>query len=260
MLKKIIYSVLTLIICIVVSNNVYSAIPKDYYQGTTGLTGEELKTKLHNIIKGHKEFSYKQLWEILKSTDEDPENPNNVILLYSGWSIPKPQKDGGILIWNREHVWAKSHGEFGTKKPAGTDLHHIRPADPSVNQKRSHLDFDYGGEWYIDPDGETKCKVDGDSWEPRDEVKGDIARMIFYMVIRYEGYGRVPDLELADKVSTTKTRFHGKKSILLKWHSEDPVNDWERRRNDRIYEKQKNRNPFIDHPEFVNRIWIDTEH
>lgn len=100
----------------------------------------------------------------------------------------------------------------------------------------------------------TECFADSDSWEPRDAVKGDIARMMFYMVVRYE-YGAY-DLELVDYTGTSNTPVFGKLSTLLQWHQQDPVDDWERNRNDIIFNSyQGNRNPFIDHPEFVNYIW-----
>ncbi|NOX90729.1 MAG: choice-of-anchor D domain-containing protein [Calditrichaeota bacterium] len=227
-----------------------------YYDPTQNKWGSELKSALHNIIKGHTQYSYSKLWDILRDTDEDPDNPNNVILLYTGWSYPKNKNGGDPDEWNREHVWAKSHGDFGTNPPAGTDVHHIRPTDVSVNSKRGNLDFDNGGSEYIDPDGATGCNYDGDSWEPRDAVKGDVARMMYYMVVRYEGEEGY-DLELVDYTpsTTSKEPLFGKQSTLYQWHRIDSVDDWERRRNDRIYNNwQHNRNPFIDHPEFADRM------
>lgn len=250
-----ILNVLLLFIFLPLTGIVSAEVPENYYDGCDGTNGVKLRAKLHSIIKGHTEFSYKQIWDVLKYTDEDPEDPNNVVLLYTGWSKSKEHVVNGKLIWNREHVWAKSHGKFGTIKPQGTDAHHIRPSDVSVNAKRGHLDFDDGGMLYIDPDGATECKSDVDSWEAGDSQKGDVARMIFYMAVRYEGDDGLPDLKLADKVSTYPSPFHGKLSTLLKWHKLDPVDDWERRRNDRVYDKQRNRNPFIDHPEFATLIW-----
>lgn len=231
-------------------------IPEGYYDDAEGLVELPLKTVLHDIIKDHKQYGYGEVWNILRYSDQDPDNPENVIFLYTGWSKSKFNNGGGASQWNREHTWAKSHGRFGTRKGAGTDAHHLRPTDVTVNSARGNLDFDEGGEIYTDPDGPTTCRVDGDSWEPRDEVKGDVARMLFYMAVRYEGDAPgEPDLELNEKVNNGKNPFHGKLSILLKWHQEDPVSDWELRRNDRVYEKQNNRNPFIDHPEYANYIW-----
>lgn len=224
-----------------------------YYKNAMGKSGETLKSVLHNIIKGHTKLSYNQVWNGIMDTDEDPNNSNNVILLYTGRSQAKSQKGSGVNDWNREHVWAKSHGNFGTAAGPGTDLHHLRATDASVNSCRGHLDFDNGGVIHSEATG---CRYDSDSWEPRDEVKGDIARMLFYMAVRYEGDNGEVDLELNDKVNNGTAPYMGRLSVLLKWNEQDPVDEIERRRNDIIYNKyQHNRNPFIDHPEWVNAIW-----
>ncbi|MGB3566555.1 MAG: endonuclease [Priestia megaterium] len=227
---------------------------EDYYRTTAGKTGNTLKTELHNIIDHHTELSYSAVWEALKKTDEDPANANNVILLYTGRSQAKSTNGGGVDDWNREHVWAKSHGDFGTAMGPGTDLHHLRPTDVSVNSTRGNLDFDNGGTEHSEALGNY---FDSDSWEPRDEVKGDVARMLFYMAVRYEGdISDEPDLELNNTVNNGTAPYHGKLSVLLQWNAQDPVDDRERRRNDIIYsDYQHNRNPFIDHPEWVNEIW-----
>ncbi|MEH6858542.1 endonuclease [Priestia megaterium] len=227
---------------------------EDYYRTTAEKTGNSLKTELHNIIDHHTELSYSAVWEALKKTDEDPANANNVILLYTGRSQAKGTNGGGVDDWNREHVWAKSHGDFGTAMGPGTDLHHLRPTDVSVNSTRGNLDFDNGGTEHSEALGNY---FDSDSWEPRDEVKGDVARMLFYMAVRYEGdVSDEPDLELNNTVNNGTAPYHGKLSVLLQWNAQDPVDDRERRRNDIIYsDYQHNRNPFIDHPEWVNEIW-----
>ncbi len=245
---------------------VFGQIPAGYYDSASGLTGAPLKAELNNIIDGHTEFSYSQVWDQLKYTDEDPNNSNNVLLLYTGWSYPKNDNGGAVTEWNREHTWAKSHGGFGTTMPTGTDLHHLRPTDVTVNSARGNLYFDNGGSQYSDPSryGQsgtfpTGCYRDGDSWEPRDEVKGDVARMIFYMATRYEGENGEVDLEVYDGIpSNGSDPLHGVLSTLLAWHNSDPVSAWEVRRNNRIYERQGNRNPYIDHPEYVQAVWGGT--
>lgn len=137
---------------------------------------------------------------------------------------------------------------------AGTDIHHLRPTDMSVNSTRNNLDFDNGGKEHTEALGNY---YDSDSWEPRDEVKGDVARMLFYMAVRYEGdVSDEPDLELNNVVNNGSAPYHGKLSVLLQWHQQDPVDASERRRNEIIYsDYQHNRNPFIDHPEWVSAIW-----
>lgn len=227
--------------------------PDGYYDAANGKSGEQLKSALHDIIDDHTEISYSNVWEALRETDEDPSNSNNVILLYTGRSQGKNENGGNADDWNREHVWAKSHGDFGTSMGPGTDLHHLRPTDASVNSSRSNLDFDEGGSEHTEAAGNY---YDSDSWEPRDSVKGDVARMIFYMDVRYEGDSGEPDLELNNQVNNGSAPYHGKLSVLLEWHEEDPVDDLERRRNEIIYnDYQHNRNPFIDHPEWVAEIW-----
>ncbi len=231
-------------------------IPAGYYDNAQGLTGEELKDVLHDIIDNHTEHSYNAILDyILKNTDEDPNNSNNVILLYTGRSQAKSTFGGGANDWNREHVWAKSHGDFGNNPPAGTDAHHIRPTDASVNSSRGNLDFDMGGSPVPEAPG---CFRDGDSFEPRDAIKGDVARMIFYMATRYDGSDGVPNLEVVDQVNTSPNPRHGKLSQLILWNTQDPPDAFEINRNDVIYyDYQNNRNPFIDHPEYVNEIWGD---
>jgi endonuclease I len=232
-------------------SSLFAQIPTDYYNDAEGKTGDALKSALHNIIDGHNAGSYDLLWTILPESDEDPDNSSNFILIYTGRSIPKTSS---YPAYNREHVWAKSHGDFGTSAPAGTDAHHLRPSDVDVNSARGNLDFDNGGTLVS---GTTGCYSDGDSFEPRDAVKGDVARMMFYMATRYEGdVSGEPDLELVDYITgSTSSPIFGKLSTLLQWHIDDPVDDIERHRNEVVYSYQNNANPFIDHPEYVCQIW-----
>ena len=145
------------------------------------------------------------------------------------------------------------HGDFGTTIGPGTDLHHLRPANATVNSTRNNLDFDEGGEEVEDAPGNF---YDNDSFEPRDEVKGDVARMILYMSVRYEGNDEYPDLEPNDEVENNKDPYIGRLSKLKEWNEADPPSDFEKNRNEVIFDKfQKNRNPFIDHPEWVGEIW-----
>lgn len=224
-----------------------------YYANAVGKTGTALRGSLHAIINVQTTLSYDQVWESLRDTDQDPANSNNVILLYSGRSQSKYLNGGGADDWNREHVWAKSHGGFGTSTGPGTDVHHLRPTDVSVNSLRGNKDFDHGGS----PVGEAPdCYTDADSWEPRDAVKGDVARMIMYMAIRYEGDDSWPDLEMNQLVNNGSTPYHGRLSVLLQWNQQDPPDAFEQRRNQVIYERwQGNRNPFVDHPEWATSIW-----
>ncbi|MBQ0970641.1 endonuclease [Streptomyces sp. RK31] len=225
----------------------------DYYEGAEGKTGEALKSALHSIISDQTKLSYSAVWNALKETDEDPSNSGNVILLYSGASRSKSLNGGDVGDWNREHVWAKSHGDFGTSTGPGTDIHHLRPSDVQVNSIRGNKDFDNGGSAVTNGGGSL---TDSDSFEPRDAVKGDVARMILYMAVRYEGTDGWPDLEPNNSVSNGSAPYIGKLSVLKEWHEQDPPDSFEQRRNDVIFESyQHNRNPFIDHPEWVEAIW-----
>ena len=230
----------------------------EYYAETSGLAGTSLKAKLNRIIRDHRYYSYTPcVWEILKAADEDPDNPNNVIGIYTGRSIRKVDRvdrSNNPNDWNREHIWAKSHGFPDRFQHAHTDAHHIRAADQSVNEERGNNDFADGG-W---PDGEcTQCREGNFTWEAPPGVKGDIARMMFYMAVRYEGNddSGTPDLELVDRRTSSGEPFFGKLCTLLDWHFRDPVSRAERRRNNIVYSWQENRNPFIDVPEFVSAIW-----
>ncbi|MFD4243363.1 endonuclease I family protein [Streptomyces sp. NPDC058525] len=230
-----------------------AAAADDYYAAAEGKTGAALKAALHGIIKNQSKVNYDGVWNALKVTDQDPANPDNVILLYSGRSQSKSTNGGGANDWNREHVWAKSHGDFGTATGPGTDLHHLRPEDVTVNSTRGNKDFDRGGS----PVGEAPGSLtDADSFEPRNAVKGDVARMLLYMAVRYEGGDGFANLELNDRVGNGSAPAHGRISVLKQWHQMDPPDAFEQRRNQIIFDVyQHNRNPFIDHPEWVASIW-----
>ena len=243
----------------------------NYYDPiSAGALGEQLRFELYNLIKGHIEFPYTSyttdVWDILMKSDEDPTNSENVILLYTGRSKAKVENQGVLGTgdpdaWNREHVWAKSRGDFGTDPPAGTDAHHLRPTDNTVNSARGNKDFDNGGDPVYDSGVLTDCFTDSDSWEPRDEVKGDVARMLFYMDVRYEGERGDPELHIVDYTGPLPDDYPpiiGKLETLLTWHAADPVDGFEQNRNNVVYGYQTNRNPFIDHPEWVDKIWGST--
>ncbi|MGP4084354.1 endonuclease I family protein [Streptomyces sp. KR55] len=230
-----------------------TAYDDTYYEDAIGKTGTALKDSLHTIISDQTTISYSAVWNALKVTDQDPNNSSNVILLYSGISRSKSLNGGSTGNWNREHVWAQSHGDFGTSAGPGTDLHHLRPEDVQLNSIRGNKDFDNGGSAVSNGGGSL---TDSNSFEPRDAVKGDVARMILYMVVRYEGDDSWPDLEPNDSVSNGSVPYHGRLSVLKQWNDEDPPDAFEERRNELIYDSyQGNRNPFIDHPEWVEAIW-----
>jgi endonuclease I/pimeloyl-ACP methyl ester carboxylesterase len=220
-----------------------------YYQNVSTTSSVSLRNQLHELIDNHNVASYNDCRDHLQLTDQDPNNSNNIILIYKQNSILRDW-DAGVT-WNREHVWAKSLGNF-TSGPAYSDLHHLKPADPSVNSSKSNKSFDVGGEQHPEA---SECFSTQFTWEPSDNVKGDVARMLFYMDVRYEGDGNEPNLTIVEEVDTYPNPNIGRLSTLLQWHIQDPVDDFEINRNEVIYGIQENRNPFIDHPEYVSIIW-----
>lgn len=233
----------------------------EYYNSITNQTGQDLVVALYNIISNNRVLSYNDCWDAISYTDEDPNNSNNVLLIYTGRSQAKTTKASGTdsskqSYWNREHVWPQS--AFASASNAKTDLHHLRASDVSVNSTRGNKMFDECSGSYIfdsttcdnlDSNLNTYCRTDSVAFEPRDEVKGDIARMLFYMAVRYYNVLELVNNPVAANGET------GCLDTLLKWHNSDPVDAYEERRNERIYEIQGNRNPFIDNPSYVNLIW-----
>jgi len=236
--------------------------PETYYERAQGQSGEALKASLHTIISGHLIIPYSEVASAFTQLDADPAQPGSVIQFYTGRST--------VADFNKEHVWAKSHGGFGYDSYAGySDLHALRPTRTDVNSARWHLDFAAGGLPYLD----SGCNIiDGLSFEPPDRVKGDVARILFYMVVRYEGDpadSPMPDLELVEGVPSLlnaqglpdnnqhmSTPHMGRLSELLEWHRLDPPDASEKRRNELIFLNfQRNRNPFVDHPEWVQPIF-----
>jgi len=221
-------------------------IPDNYYTSASSLSGAELRAKLKSIINtGAKKLPYTSsstdVWDMCEAGDQNPDNASQVWQIYKEQGISKSAHVSGSTGWNREHTWAKSHGDFGTSQGPGTDGHHLRASDARENSNRSNLDF-------ANVNGpRTK---NGSFYEPPLSAKGDVARSIFYMAVRY---GFTVD-ELGGQ---GKAARHGKLSDLLKWNELDPVDPYEIRRNNVIYGIQNNRNPFIDHPELVKYIFGD---
>ena len=245
-----------------------SKLDENYYSSLEGLNDEEFRTELHQIISSGEieQFSYEALKTELKYLDEDPNNSKNILCILTGKSMDKNSFGGtGKYFWNREHIWPKAHGFNNEDLRPYTDLHHLRAAEAYTNST-FHNDYDYGvvtggvkdefGNEYVNKnDSSTGYGI----YEPRDAVKGDIARMIMYMDIRYEGDSLSNSINLTISSGGTAVSetngYLGDLETLINWHEQDPVDDLEKRRNDKVYERQGNRNPFIDHPEYANVIF-----
>lgn len=250
-------NIITLLFVLLSGSLLAQSIPDGYYDGTDGLTGEELKNKLHQISSGHTVRAYGEFRDtILPDLDEDPDNEDHIILFYKNASIPKQNfaSNNEPDFWNREHTWPSSHGFSDNSDTAYTDVHNLRPSDATVNVSKSNKDFEDIEDIAENEEGEAPdTYTDEDFFEPRDAIKGDVARILFYMDMRYES-SRL-DLDLVDRATYTGDPELGVLSTLIKWHEDDPVDQYEIDRHEKAYGYQGNRNPFIDHPEWVAEVW-----
>lgn len=210
--------------------------------------GYELKKDLRELITSthKKNTTYDDLRTKLALTDVDPNNSNNFIDFYSHISCKSTWDKGNS--WNREHVWPQSRGWF-TTSGAGSDIHHIRPVISNINSTRGNAMFTeinsrdnyqkkYNGVLY-------GYMVGQNYFEPIDEVKGDVARILLYLFVRYK---ESDNYQISVIISSV--------DMLLKWNELDPVDDLEIKRNEVAYSIQGNRNPFIDYPDFANMIYL----
>ncbi len=207
-----------------------------YYSDFEGLYGDALRDGLQSMMLDLINYqSYGDARTILQESDRDPYNHDNIILVYTRLSVPG-EWDGGST-WNREHVWPSLRFPGDRESNLGSDLHSLTPANPSENSSRGYKYFDWETTTY--------------SYEPHDDVKGDVARMMFYMDIMYDA------LSLVDENPNADNYEMGSLIALLQWHILDEVSHFEMYRNDVIEEYQNNRNPFIDYPHFVYLIYYD---
>ena len=258
--------------------NIFAQIPTGYYDGTAGLSGSALKTKLSSIISsGHQTKSYDALDDEYPNSDKDSyyEKDGTVLDIYSENPTETDpyvyqfgvKKCGNYKIegdcYNKEHIFPQ--GYFNKASPMVSDIHHIVPTDGKVNGMRSNFPFGNVGSSvsYTSKNGSklgtsNSVNYSGKVFEPINEFKGDVARMIFYFATRYEA--KLKDFDANDIL--TNTSFPGIQSweleVLKQWHTQDPVSQREIDRNNAAYTYQGNRNPFIDHQEYVAQIWGTT--
>lgn len=237
--------------------------PASYYNSATG-TGTTLKGQLHDIIDNHTEFSYNALRTILQVTDQDPSDPDRMILVYNRESLDVsainptssiPGWDFGVS-WNREHTWPRSRG-VDSSGPDNSDLHQLRPSRNNINSDRGSLNF--GGAFGTNNGNFGVVSDGGTVWYPGDADAGMIARHQFYMAVRYDGSdSQTQDLELS--LGNPGGDTLGNLDRMIEWHYAATPDDFERRRNDIIYDDyQGNRNPFVDRPEYVWSIFVDQQ-
>lgn len=245
---------------------VFTQIPNGYYDNAQGKYGQELRLALYNIIKTNfTSISYNELWDAYPRTDKKPngkvwdiysDNPNGTPPYeYTFFTDQCGNPTGEGDCYNREHTVPASW--FNDASPMYTDLFHVLPTDGYVNNRRSNHPYGKVGNasWTSENGSKLGSSAtsgySGTVFEPIDSFKGDVARIYFYMSTRY-----------MDKIANwTGESFQNNdlsswaKNLFLQWHQLDPVSSKERKRNDSVYVIQHNRNPFVDHPEFVNDIW-----
>lgn len=270
-----------------------SQIPTGYYNSATG-NGYTLKTQLKQIIDDntnglspeylHNPQTYNSLDVLYNTSDKDIyyENDNTILDIYSEnpsgtdpYNFTYGTSECGSYTgegdcYNKEHVIPQS--AFSSAMPMYSDGHHLLPTDGRVNGFRSNYPFGIVGTSLVSQSGISNPTQNGSKlgngantgistgyngivFEPIDEFKGDIARIYFYFVTRYENQVSSWSSYAMFDGSTTKVIADPFLSILLSWHLNDPVSQKEIDRNNAIFEHQNNRNPFVDHPEYVTQIW-----
>jgi len=251
-------------------------IPNGYYNSATG-TGYTLKNQLHNKIKNHNTIQYTPgLWNLYPSTDKKPNG--KVWDIYSNCDFTfGPVSNGGnqdngtggnveCQLYNREHTFPKSW--FNDATPMYSDAFHVMPTDKKINGLRGNMAYGKVAA-NATPISSNGCKIgnnvapDGPAlivFEPADEYKGDIARTYFYMATCYQDVvsgwkNNNPNGAAFLDGSSDRVYQQWSLDLLYSWHVADPVSAKEIARNNAVYAVQNNRNPFIDHPEYVFSIW-----
>ncbi len=270
----------------------FAQIPAGYYDGASALSGYALKTKLHEIISAKNiNWNYGDLTAFYNQTDldryYDHTASNTTILLDIYSEIPDgpdayEYTTANIIGsanaegqgWNREHMMPQS--TFNSNYPMYSDMFYVIPTDARINQLRSnypygkagstnHYTFTNGSK--ISNNGTPGSGYTGRVYEPIDEFKGDVARSLLYFSVRYEGKLSSFNYFNGTSAANDRSPLDGTEekafenwyiNLLLQWHNQDPVSQKEIDRNNAVYSIQKNRNPFIDHPEWVNIIWTQT--
>ncbi|MBL7026546.1 MAG: endonuclease [Candidatus Marinimicrobia bacterium] len=260
-----------LITLTLLSTTLWAQIPAGYYDNASGLLGTPLQQALHDIIDGHTVVSYSSLWTHYQTTDVKPNG--KVWDMYS--HVPDGEQpyeftfvsdqcgnySGEGSCYNREHSWPKSW--FNDVAPMNTDIFHVVPSDGYVNGQRGNYPYgevDSLSATWISQNGSKKGPntypgYSGTVFEPIDAYKGDFARIYFYMSTRYLNEDSSwPGSPMVNGAQLEQWAL----DMMMEWHVEDPVSQKEIDRNNDIYNHvQYNRNPFVDHPNYVDLIWGD---
>ena len=214
-------------------------IINQYYASISNETGDSLLSALHSIINTS-EVAVNYDWSRYEKADQDPANPSNVLLIYARTSVRKSAHVNGGKGWNREHTFPQSKLQ---NEQAEADNHIIFASDCVVNETRSNFKLGVvsGGAFVTDSYGNvTSCKIGNSMFDPNNEARGIVARSTMYAAAMY-GY------DPTDNIESFKT--------MLEWHLSYPVTSFDMNRNNVVHTNQKNRNPFVDHPEYACKIW-----
>jgi len=275
---------------ILISSCFSAQAPAGYYNGTAGLTGYALKSKIRDIISSKNiNWNYGDLPNFYNQTDldiyYDHDASNTTILLdiysekpleadayeYTSANLISTSNAEG-LGYNREHAVPQS--TFNSNYPMYSDLHFVIPTDARINQLRNNYPYGIGNSTVhhtftnssrIANSAIPNYAYTNRVYEPINEFKGDIARMLLYFAVRYQGKlpwfnhstNANPASDRSALDGTAERAFEPAYiAMLLQWHIQDPVSPREIDRNNAVYAIQNNRNPFVDHPEWVNAIWV----
>ena len=241
----------------------------DYYESAYKLYGTALRLALHNIIKGHTEVSYASLWTYFQTTDKKangkvwdiysdvPDGTPPYEFAFGSNQCGNYSNEGDC--YNREHSWPKSW--FNDLTPSYSDMFHLYPTDGKVNGQRGNYPYgNVSNPTWTSRNGSklglnTFPGYSGTAFEPIDAYKGDLARSSMYMSVRYY----TEDAAWSTSAGTNKSDLLSwYANLFYDWNMRDTVSKKEIDRNNAIYAIQKNRNPFIDHPEFAAEIWETT--
>ena len=245
-------------------------IPSGYYDSLEGLSGAALKQAVQDIIANPlvRLHSYADIWDIIRTADQNPANSNQVWCMYIESPMAKLDQQVGSSIvgkWNREHIFCQSRGGFEVSSNDSadginfwsstsaasvvdgvSDAHHIRAENGQENSSRNNKNFGTT----------TSATVYAGPSNSQGSWHGDVARSLFYMAVRFNGLNVVngdPSEYLPS--TTTSSGNIGDLATLLNWNTTDPRDDFEMNRNNYIYTWQMNRNPFIDYPLLANYIF-----
>lgn len=286
---------LVLVTSLWLAGSAAAQIPPGYYDSVDAGNAGALRATLHAVIDDHVRFPYTSsatdTWDILELADQDPNDSGAILDVYLNESYAK--QGGGNSFYNREHTWPKSYGfpNDGSTNMPYTDCHMLFLCDDGYNSSRSNKPYrdctaacsekvtavndgmGGGSGAYPGNSNWTTGSFTQGTWETWIGRRGDVARALLYMDVRYEGgnHGGTgvaePDLILTDIESLIENSntggnesvaYMGMLSVLLQWHVQDPVDAREQARNDTVYAFQGNRNPFIDHPEWVDCLFSGT--